>query len=193
MSVGTAPGGVEGWADPASRAGQGRLPRAPGGSPGSRRYEKALTSVRKFGAAAPFEGVRAGPPFPYLRWSGPCIPEWGGQDGPPRSVLPRALEGAGEVGRKRRGDVDDLLRDRVREGQARGVEELALEAEEAGAAVLGVPGDGMPDRLEVRADLVRAARLQPHPQQRVGRQRALRLEVGDGGATLGGVGRDPRP
>ena len=46
-----------------------------------------------------------------------------------------------------------------------------------GMAVLGVAGDGMPDRLQVHPDLVRAAGLQPHAQQRGARQRALEREA----------------
>src|SRR6185295_16043447 len=38
----TAPGGVGGSAGPGANAGQGRLPRAPGGSPGSKRMKKTL-------------------------------------------------------------------------------------------------------------------------------------------------------
>ena len=56
--------------------------------------------------------------------------------------------------------------DRVREGQPRGVQELALEAQRPGRAVLGVAGDRVADRPQVRADLVRAAGLQAHAQQR---------------------------
>ena len=60
---------------------------------------------------------------------------------------------------------------------------------DAGVAVLGVAGHGVADRLQVGADLVRAAGLEPHPQQRVAVEHALGLEVGDRGAAVGGVGR----
>ena len=47
------------------------------------------------------------------------------------------------------------------------VQELALEPEVVGDAVDGVAADGKPDRLEMDADLVRPARLEPHVEQRV--------------------------
>ena len=47
-----------------------------------------------------------------------------------------------------------------------GVQELALEAEVAGDPVHGVAADGKLDRLEVHADLVRAAGLEPQVEQR---------------------------
>src|SRR3712207_8449599 len=59
----------------------------------------------------------------------------------------------------RSADVDRRAGDRVREREVLGVQELALEAV-AGDAVLRVAEDGMADRLQVRADLVRAARLE---------------------------------
>ena len=61
-----------------------------------------------------------------------------------------------------------------------------------GAPVLRVAGHGVADRLQVGADLVRAAGLQPHAQQRGVRERPLDLEVRDRLARLVGVGRDPR-
>ena len=54
----------------------------------------------------------------------------------------------------------------MREGEAGGVEELALEAQ-AGHAVDPVADDGQLDRGQVDADLVRPAGLEPDPEQRV--------------------------
>ena len=65
-------------------------------------------------------------------------------------------------------------RDGMLEGQVLGVQELALEPEHAGAAVLRVAGHGVVDRLQVRADLVRAPGLEPHAQQRVALERLPR-------------------
>ena len=82
---------------------------------------------------------------------------------------------------------------RMREGQPRGVQELALEAEAARRAVLGVARDGMADRLQVRADLVRAPGLQAHAQQR--RARAAPRSSSKcvhRRARVVGVGRHPR-
>ena len=80
---------------------------------------------------------------------------------------------------QRRGDVDRRARERLGERQARGVEELALEAEPPGRPVLGVADHRMADRLQVDADLVRAAGLEAHAQERRARQRLLDLEVRD--------------
>ena len=51
----------------------------------------------------------------------------------------------------------------------------------------------MPDRLEVRTDLMRAPSLQSHAQQRGGRQRLLEYEMGARGPRLVGVDRHARP
>ena len=48
------------------------------------------------------------------------------------------------------------------------MQELALEPEVARDAVERVAGDRQVDRREVHADLVRPARLEPHPEQGVG-------------------------
>ena len=79
------------------------------------------------------------------------------------------------------------------EGEPRRVEELALEPVAAGVAVVGIAGHRIADRQQVRADLMRAPGLERHPQQRVVRQRALGLEVRDGGMRIVGVGGDLRP
>ena len=101
-----------------------------------------------------------------------------------RSSAAARSSGSGEI------DVDRLPAHRMREGEARGVQELALEPEAPGRAVVGVAGDRVADRLEVGADLVGAAGLERHPQQRGSRgQRALEREVGDGLARAVGVGR----
>src|SRR3954468_18293430 len=185
-----APGGVAGWAGPGACAGQGRLPRAPGGSPGSKRYENARPVYASSVSPLRFRGC--GPALPSPTSGGPvrAFRSRGGQDGPPRSVLRRPLQRPREVGGEWRADVDDPTRDGVREGQASGVQELALEAEHPRAAVLRVARDGVADRLEVRADLVGAPRLEPYAEERERGQRPLRLEVGDRGAPVGRVGRD---
>ena len=78
------------------------------------------------------------------------------------------------------------------EGEPLGVQELPLQPQRARPPVLRVARHRMPDRLHVRADLVGAPGLEPHPQQRVALQDPLGLEVGDRGAAVGGVGRYPR-
>ena len=75
-----------------------------------------------------------------------------------------AVERGREVGRERRLGLDPLAGERMVEGEPRGVQELALEAEVAGDAVDGVAGDRQLDRLEVDADLVRPPRLEPRPR-----------------------------
>ena len=52
------------------------------------------------------------------------------------------------------------------EGQARGVQELALQPEQARGAVLRIAADGVTDRLQMDADLVRAPCVEMQPQQR---------------------------
>ena len=56
------------------------------------------------------------------------------------------------------------------------MEELALEAEVVGDAVDGVAADGKPDRLEMDADLVRPAGLEPDVEERVVAHRLLDVE-----------------
>ena len=53
------------------------------------------------------------------------------------------------------------------------MEELALEPEVVGDAVDRVAADGKPDRLEMDADLVRPARLEPDVEERVVRASSL--------------------
>ena len=69
---------VRGSAGPGVGAGQGR-PRAPGGSPGSKRYGNALLSVRKFLRGAPRLSL-CGPALPSPTSGGPvrAFPGWGG-------------------------------------------------------------------------------------------------------------------
>ena len=69
-------------------------------------------------------------------------------------------------------DVDLRARERVREAQPSRVQKLALEAEIAGSPVDGIAADGQVDRLEVDADLVRAAGLEPDVEQSVMRASA---------------------
>src|SRR5204863_109907 len=73
-----------------------------------------------------------------------------------------------------------LARDRVREREPRGVEELALEAEVAGTAVHRIARDREADRLEMDADLVRAAGLERDAEERVAAQQLDDLEMRQG-------------
>src|SRR3954469_17029930 len=87
---------------------------------------------------------------------------------------------------------DECPRFWVRKREFCGVKKLARQPKSppAGrAAVLGVAADRMPDRPEVHADLVRAAGLEPYPQQRRTRECLLDLEVGDRLARAVGTGR----
>ena len=68
-------------------------------------------------------------------------------------------------------------RERVDEGEPSAVQELTVEAVRARAPVTPITGYRMTDRGEVRADLVRSARLEPHVDQRVGGQELTCLEV----------------
>ena len=65
----------------------------------------------------------------------------------------------------------------MHEGEPRRVQELALQAQVAFNPVDRVARDRQVDRREVDADLMRAARLQANPQQRVLGQQLLQLEV----------------
>ena len=76
-----------------------------------------------------------------------------------RLRIPRSARSSGapsEVGGSGESHLHGLARDRMLEGQPRGVQELALEAEQAGGPVFGVAGDRVSDRLQVDADLVGA-------------------------------------
>ena len=88
-----------------------------------------------------------------------------------------ASSAAREVRRQRRGEArarSPLAR--VLEGEAVGVEELALEAVARGAAVGRVAGQRVADRGEVGADLVGAAGLQPRLQVGLPRQQLQHLK-----------------
>ena len=93
--------------------------------------------------------------------------------------------------RKRRGDVDALARQRMCEGEPRGMEKLPLEPEVAADPVHGVTRERQADRLEVHPDLVRPPRLEPDTQQRALAHEALDLEEGDGLTRRRGVERVP--
>src|SRR4051794_25083240 len=125
-----------------------------------------------------------------------CAPLSAGEESrtarPGLATLGRAFECAGEIGRQRRDDLDRRARARVREGEPGGVQELALEAEQARRAVLGVTGDRVADGLQVHPDLMGAAGLEAHAQQRELPERALELEVRDGLTRRLGVDRVPR-
>ena len=70
--------------------------------------------------------------------------------------------------------------DRVVEGEARSVEELAAEPEVAGDAVDAVARNGKIDRREVDADLVGPAGLEADAQERVRPQELDDVEMGHG-------------
>src|ERR671915_1898361 len=107
-----------------------------------------------------------------------------------RSAGAGPRECLGEVRRERGLDVDPLGRERVLEGEAAGVEELALEREVSANAVDRVARDREADRREVHADLMRPPRLQAYDEQRVPRHELLDLEVRHGLARHVGVERD---
>ena len=93
MWFGAAPGGVGGWADPAaSQPGRAAVPELPSWDGPGWWSEIAPNSLRKFAQAPAFQAVRAGPPFPYLRWSGPRIPGVGRPGWPPCRVSGHVLE-----------------------------------------------------------------------------------------------------
>ena len=72
------------------------------------------------------------------------------------------------------------------------MEKLALEPEVALHAVDGVAGDGKLNRMEVDANLVRSAGLEPHGQKRVGGHQLDHLEVRNRIARRRRVERVPR-
>ena len=110
-------------------------------------FQCRRTSCRKIRGRRCVGDVRAGPPFPYLRWTGPLLSSVA-------RVRARRSRSAGSGDRTSTAPPVD----RVREREPGGVQELALEPVAAGRAVLGVAGDRVADRQQVRADLVRAAR-----------------------------------
>ena len=116
-----------------------------------------------------------------------------GTDRREQSSVRAAVEGGLEVGRQRRARRRPRSpRERVREGEPRRVEELALEPELARPAVDRVAADRQVDRGEVDADLVRAPGLERDAQERVPRQQLLDLEVRDRLARRVGVERVPQ-
>src|SRR5215213_4614435 len=106
-----------------------------------------------------------------------------------RSRVARPLERVGEFRWERRIDLDTLARDRMREGEPRGVEELTLEAEVTANAVHRVARDRQADRPEVDADLVRSSGLEVDGEERVRRKQLAQLEVRHGVAGRVGVER----
>src|SRR4051794_31233313 len=79
------------------------------------------------------------------------------------------------------------------ERESAGVEELPGQTMTSRVPVVRVAGHGVADGQQVRADLVGAARLEGHAQQRVLREALLRLEVGDRVVRVVGVRADLRP
>src|SRR5690242_17217781 len=76
------------------------------------------------------------------------------------------LKRRSQVSRQRRADVDRRAGDGVLEREPLGMQELALEPVAARDPVLTITADRMTDRRHVHTDLVGAAGLQDHPQQR---------------------------
>ena len=80
--------------------------------------------------------------------------------------MPSGREEGAELGRQRGREGDSPAVRGVREGEARGVQEVALEARRARAAAVGrVAGDRVAERRHVHADLVRAPGLEADLEQ----------------------------
>src|SRR5262245_269016 len=92
----------------------------------------------------------------------------------------RTIQGRFEVGRQRRLELDSTTIGRMVERERVRVEELTFEPEVAADAVHRVSADRQPDRLEVDADLVGTAGLEPGLEQRPLAQALLHLEPRDG-------------
>ena len=73
--------------------------------------------------------------------------------------------------------LDAQLGKRMVEREAPGMEELALQAEVAGGAVHGIPGDRKVDRSQMDADLVRPAGLELDAEERMAVEELGDLEV----------------
>ena len=80
---------------------------------------------------------------------------------------PRQLQRGGQIRGQIRADVHLRPRQRMGEPKPPRVQELPLQAEVAGHPVDGVAADRKVDRLQVDADLVRAACLEPDVEQRM--------------------------
>ena len=90
------------------------------------------------------------------------------------------LERRSQVSRQRRADVDRRAGDGVLEREPLGMQELALEPVATRDPVLTITADRMTDRRQVHTDLVGAAGLQDHPQQRSRRKQRARSRSGSG-------------
>jgi hypothetical protein len=95
------------------------------------------------------------------------------------AAAPQPAEICTEFGRKRRLDVDSLVRERVVERQPPCVEELTAEGLVRNA-VDRVSHHGQVDGGQVDADLMRPPGLEPHVQQRMASNELGDLEMGDG-------------
>src|ERR1700737_584946 len=73
-----------------------------------------------------------------------------------------------------------------------GVQELALETQHTGHAVVAVTAHRQPDRAQVHADLVGAPGLEAQAQQRGARIRSLEREMGASLARARAANRHPR-
>src|SRR2546421_2788014 len=93
--------------------------------------------------------------------------------------LAPAFESGREIVRERGFRDHGLGRERMLEREARRVEELALEAELARAAVDWIARDGEVDRREVHPDLMRASRLEADIEECVPLEELHDLEVRD--------------
>src|SRR5438128_1488726 len=95
-------------------------------------------------------------------------------------LLAGAFECGHEVARKRRFRQHGLGGEGMLEREARGVEELALEAELVRPAVDRIARDGEVDRREVHPDLMRAPRLEADIEECIPREELHDLEVRNG-------------
>ena len=138
--------------------------------------------------APAFGAVRAGPPFPYLRWSGPCTTAVGRPDGRPAalSTRPRGRRAAASGRRALAGDR--MRRTRAARRAGTGARGRARPA----SPYSGSPATGWP--IACRCARIWCVRpVSSRTRSSVSRgQRPLGLEVGDRGARLVGVGGDAR-
>ena len=155
-------------------AGQGRgLGSVLEGSPGV--VDEVATSLRKFSAGS-VRPMRAGPPFPYLRWTGPLLQ-------PARVAARRAAASETSTGSPVTGWA---------KARRVGVEELARQPEQPCRPYSGSPATGWPIASRwARIWCVRPVSSRTRSSVKSSK-RSLGLEVRDGLARLVGVGRDPR-
>src|SRR5579862_4116010 len=78
------------------------------------------------------------------------------------SAAAGGLERLGQVWRQRRAQLEERAAEGLPQLESRGVQELTTQPVAPGGPVLAVAAHRVRDRLEVRADLVRAPRLETH-------------------------------